>query len=58
MHRRAMWALILTLTPALTAVAVSPGARAGEFPSQPPRLIIGFPPGSAADIPPAWSAPT
>jgi tripartite-type tricarboxylate transporter receptor subunit TctC len=45
-----MWALILTLTPALTAVAVSPGARAGEFPSQPPRLIIGFPPGSAADI--------
>jgi tripartite-type tricarboxylate transporter receptor subunit TctC len=50
MHRRAMWALILTLTPALTAVAVSPGARAGEFPSQPPRLIIGFPPGSAADI--------
>ena len=50
MQRRAVWALILVLTLALTAVAVSPGARAGEFPSQPLRLIIGFPPGSAADI--------
>src|SRR5262245_43919634 len=51
MQRRASWALILTLILtlilALTAVAVSP---AGEFPSQPLRLIIGFPPGSAADI--------
>ena len=31
------------------AVAVAQG-RAGDFPSQPLRLIIGFPPGSAADI--------
>src|SRR5438067_9623468 len=50
MQRRAVWALILTLVMALTAVAAAPGARAGDFPSQPLRLIIGFPPGSAADI--------
>jgi tripartite-type tricarboxylate transporter receptor subunit TctC len=50
MQRRAVRALILMLTLALTALAAAPGVRAGEFPSQPLRLIIGFPPGSAADI--------
>lgn len=48
MPRRAVWALILTLIPA--TIAAAPQARAGDFPSQPVRLIIGFPPGSAADI--------
>jgi tripartite-type tricarboxylate transporter receptor subunit TctC len=46
MRRLTVWPLIL----ALTALAAAPQARAGDFPSQPPRLIIGFPPGSAADI--------
>jgi tripartite-type tricarboxylate transporter receptor subunit TctC len=41
---------VLGLTLALTAVAAVPQGRAGDFPSQPLRLIIGFPPGSAADI--------
>src|SRR5262249_46806691 len=50
MQRRASWALIMLLVLTLTAVAAAPGARAGDFPSQPLRLIIGFPPGSAADI--------
>jgi tripartite-type tricarboxylate transporter receptor subunit TctC len=40
----------LGLTLALAAVAAVPQGRAGDFPSQPLRLIIGFPPGSAADI--------
>ena len=31
MQRRAVWALILTLVMALTAVAAAPGARAGDF---------------------------
>lgn len=46
MQGLAVWPLIV----ALTAVAAVPQARAGDFPSQPLRLIIGFPPGSAADI--------
>src|SRR5262245_40687101 len=46
MQRLAVWALML----ALTALAAVPQTRAGDFPSQPLRLIIGFPPGSAADI--------
>ena len=41
---------LLGLTLALTAVAAMPQARADEYPSRPIRLIIGFPPGSAADI--------
>jgi len=39
----------LGLILALTAVVGVPHGRAGDFPSQPIRLIIGFPPGSAAD---------
>jgi tripartite-type tricarboxylate transporter receptor subunit TctC len=35
---------------ALTASAAVPQAGADTYPSRPPRLIIGFPPGSAADI--------
>ena len=46
MHRFA--ALCLTL--ALAAFAAVAPARADDFPSRPLRLIIGFPPGSAADI--------
>jgi tripartite-type tricarboxylate transporter receptor subunit TctC len=46
MRRTAVLGLIL----ALTAVVGVPHGRAGDFPSQPIRLIIGFPPGSAADI--------
>jgi tripartite-type tricarboxylate transporter receptor subunit TctC len=41
---------VLGLTLALTAVAAVPQGRAGDFPSRPIHLIIGFPPGSAADI--------
>jgi tripartite-type tricarboxylate transporter receptor subunit TctC len=41
---------VLGLILALTAVAAVPQGRADDFPSQPLRLIIGFPPGSAADI--------
>ena len=41
---------VLGLTLALTAVAAAPQPHADEFPSRPLRLIIGFPPGSAADI--------
>ena len=41
---------ILGLTLALGAVAAVAQGHAGDFPSQPMRLIIGFPPGSAADI--------
>jgi tripartite-type tricarboxylate transporter receptor subunit TctC len=46
MKRFAMFGLAL----ALTATVVVPQVRADEFPSRPIRLIIGFPPGSAADI--------
>jgi tripartite-type tricarboxylate transporter receptor subunit TctC len=35
---------------ALTAVAAVAQENVDNFPSRPPRLIIGFPPGSAADI--------
>src|SRR5262245_11288484 len=41
---------ILALTLALGAAAAVARGHAGDFPSQPLRLIIGFPPGSAADI--------
>jgi tripartite-type tricarboxylate transporter receptor subunit TctC len=41
---------VLGLILALAALVAVPHARAGDFPSQPLRLIIGFPPGSAADI--------
>ena len=37
-------------SPLVAAVAAVPQARADDFPSRPLRLIIGFPPGSAADI--------
>jgi tripartite-type tricarboxylate transporter receptor subunit TctC len=46
MQRIAIFGLML----ALTAVAAVASARADDFPSRPLRLIIGFPPGSAADI--------
>jgi len=46
MRRIVILALSLVLS---AAIAVAQG-RAGDFPSQPLRLIIGFPPGSAADI--------
>ncbi|MFL5050912.1 MAG: Bug family tripartite tricarboxylate transporter substrate binding protein, partial [Xanthobacteraceae bacterium] len=42
--------IIFALALALTALAAVPRARADDFPSRPLRLIIGFPPGSAADI--------
>jgi tripartite-type tricarboxylate transporter receptor subunit TctC len=41
---------VLGLILALAVLVAMPHARAGDFPSQPLRLIIGFPPGSAADI--------
>jgi tripartite-type tricarboxylate transporter receptor subunit TctC len=41
---------VLGLTLALTTLAAMAQARADDFPSRPLRLIIGFPPGSAADI--------
>jgi tripartite-type tricarboxylate transporter receptor subunit TctC len=41
---------VLGLTLALTAIVAAPPLRADDFPSRSPRLIIGFPPGSAADI--------
>jgi tripartite-type tricarboxylate transporter receptor subunit TctC len=41
---------VLGLTLALALVAGVPQGRADDFPSRPMRLIIGFPPGSAADI--------
>src|SRR5436853_2165451 len=41
--------VLSALTLALSLAAALEG-RAGDFPSQPLRLIIGFPPGSAADI--------
>jgi tripartite-type tricarboxylate transporter receptor subunit TctC len=46
---------VLLLTLALTAVAALSQAGADDFPSRPIRLIIGFPPGSAADITARWS---
>jgi tripartite-type tricarboxylate transporter receptor subunit TctC len=47
MHRR----ILLRLTFALTVfAAATPASRADDYPSRPIRLIIGFPPGSAADI--------
>src|SRR5262249_48885956 len=46
MQRIAVFALTLVLT----AVAAVPQANADNYPSRPIRLIIGFPPGSAADI--------
>src|SRR6266849_5008442 len=42
--------VLLGLTLALTAVGNVPHGRAEDFPSRPLHLIIGFPPGSAADI--------
>ncbi len=41
---------VIALCLALTALVAIPQARADDFPSRPIRLIIGFPPGSAADI--------
>jgi tripartite-type tricarboxylate transporter receptor subunit TctC len=41
---------VLGLTLALAAVAAVPRGHADDFPSRPLRLMIGFPPGSAADI--------
>ena len=41
---------LLGLTLALATVAAVPQASAETYPSRPLRLIIGFPPGSAADI--------
>jgi tripartite-type tricarboxylate transporter receptor subunit TctC len=49
MPRIAVLGLTLALA-AVAAVAAVPQARADDFPSRPLRLIIGFPPGSAADI--------
>ncbi len=46
MHRIALFALTLTMT----AVAAVPKGNADNYPSRPIRLIVGFPPGSAADI--------
>jgi tripartite-type tricarboxylate transporter receptor subunit TctC len=46
MHRIA----VLGLSLALIAVASGPQAQADDYPSRPLRLMIGFPPGSAADI--------
>src|SRR5262245_34743105 len=46
MKRLAAYGLVL----ALTAIAAAPQVRAEDYPSRPIRLIIGFPPGSAADI--------
>jgi tripartite-type tricarboxylate transporter receptor subunit TctC len=40
----------LALTLAMTTVAAVPKGNADNYPSRPIRLIIGFPPGSAADI--------
>src|SRR5215208_4124221 len=42
--------IIFALALILTTVAAMVQARADDFPSRPLRLIIGFPPGSAADI--------
>jgi tripartite-type tricarboxylate transporter receptor subunit TctC len=41
---------VLALTLALAAVAAAPQGSADTYPSRPIRVIIGFPPGSAADI--------
>ena len=41
---------VLALALALTAVAAASKGNADDYPSRPIRLIIGFPPGSAADI--------
>jgi tripartite-type tricarboxylate transporter receptor subunit TctC len=41
---------VLGLTLALALVATAPQGRADDYPSRPIKLIIGFPPGSAADI--------
>ncbi len=41
---------LLGLTLALILIAPVPQALADDYPSRPIRLIIGFPPGSAADI--------
>jgi tripartite-type tricarboxylate transporter receptor subunit TctC len=49
MHRTAVFGLTLALA-AFATVAVAPQLRADDYPSKPIRLIIGFPPGSAADI--------
>src|SRR5215831_13338498 len=46
MQRIAVFALTLVLT----AVAAVPQANADSYPSRPIRVIVGFPPGSAADI--------
>jgi len=43
-------AVVLTLALLLAAGAGILGGRAEDFPSRPIRLIVGFPPGSAADI--------
>jgi tripartite-type tricarboxylate transporter receptor subunit TctC len=50
MHRFTQRLAALGLTLALAAIAAAPQARADTYPSKSPRLIIGFPPGSAADI--------
>ena len=42
--------VVSALAVALSAVAAVPPANADTYPSRPIRLIIGFPPGSAADI--------
>jgi len=42
--------VFLALTLVMSAVAAVPRVNADNYPSRPIRLIVGFPPGSAADI--------
>ena len=41
--------VFLALTLVMSAVAAVPRVNADNYPSRPIRLIVGFPPGSAAD---------
>jgi tripartite-type tricarboxylate transporter receptor subunit TctC len=42
------WPAVILLV--LLALSGGPAAHAEDYPSHPIRLIVGFPPGSAADI--------
>ena len=58
LHRRlarlsARWALLAVLaTGALAtgAVTIAPSAQAQDYPARPVRIMVGFAPGSSADI--------
>lgn len=50
MKDKTMRRMLLIVTTALTATAIAGNAVGQQYPAKPVRLVVGFPPGGAADI--------